>query len=77
MKEAREIIIGLVADQTGSPTSSITESTTLQEACLDSLDMVELVIEIEDRFNVAVPDAEADAWKTVGDMIAWVRNRGS
>jgi acyl carrier protein len=38
----------------------------------DSLDMVELVMEVEKEFNFAIPDAEAQQIRTIGDLIDWL-----
>lgn len=37
---------------------------------LDSLDVVELVIRLERRFGVDLPDAEIGGWRTLGDVYA-------
>ncbi len=39
---------------------------------VDSLDIVELVMAIEEEFDVEIPDAEADKFKTVGDIIKFL-----
>ncbi len=38
----------------------------------DSLDVVELVLELEDEFAISISDADGDAVKTVADVIALV-----
>lgn len=38
----------------------------------DSLDLIDLVMSIEEEFDLEVPDEAADRWKTVGDVAAWV-----
>ena len=35
---------------------------------LDSLDVVELVIRLEQRFDIELPDAEIGGWRTLGDV---------
>ncbi|EGW35290.1 uncharacterized protein SPAPADRAFT_58508 [Spathaspora passalidarum NRRL Y-27907] len=39
---------------------------------LDSLDVVEIVIELEHEFNIQIPDNEADSLKTVGQTIDFI-----
>jgi acyl carrier protein len=39
---------------------------------MDSLDTVELVMELEEEFDVNIPDDEAEKIQTVGDAIRWV-----
>lgn len=38
----------------------------------DSLDRVEIVMEMEDEFHLEISDEDATAWKTIGDMVAYV-----
>lgn len=42
----------------------------------DSLDVVELVIDIETEFDIEVPDAAAEKWKTVSDVTGYVAGLG-
>lgn len=39
----------------------------------DSLVMVELVMELEDEFDLSIPDAEYERLRTVGDVVRYVR----
>jgi len=39
---------------------------------IDSLSMVEIAVQAEDRFEVKIPDAELANLKTVGDAVAYV-----
>ena len=38
----------------------------------DSLDRVEIVMALEDEFDLEIPDEDAANWKTVADVIAYV-----
>ena len=38
----------------------------------DSLDTVELVMAVEEEFDVAIPDETAAELKTVGDLVRWI-----
>jgi acyl carrier protein len=50
-----------------------TMDTTWEELDVDSLDLVELVKALEDRFGVAIADGRLKAIKTVGDAVALVQ----
>jgi acyl carrier protein len=50
-----------------------TEDQTWQELDVDSLDLVELVKALEDRFGVSIADGRLKAIKTVGDAVALVQ----
>jgi acyl carrier protein len=49
------------------------ESQTWQDLDVDSLDLVELVKALEDRFGVSIADGRLKAIKTVGDAVALVQ----
>ena len=38
----------------------------------DDLDMVEIVMEIEDEFEISIPDKDSDKWKAVGDAYSYL-----
>lgn len=40
----------------------------------DSLDDIELIMELEDRFDVSIQDEEAERFLTVGDVLTWLAN---
>jgi acyl carrier protein len=50
-----------------------TEDQTWQDLDVDSLDLVELVKSLEDRFSVAIADGRLKSIKTVGDAVALVQ----
>ena len=41
----------------------------------DDLDVVELTMELEDKFQITIPDEDVEKWKTVGDVIDSVEQR--
>ncbi|WP_100487654.1 acyl carrier protein [Sporolactobacillus pectinivorans] len=43
----------------------------------DSLDIVELVMELEDEFNLEISDEDAEKIQTVGDVITYIENHKS
>jgi acyl carrier protein len=54
-----------------------TEDQTWQDLDVDSLDLVELVKALEDRFGVAIADGRLKAIKTVGDAVGLVQELAS
>lgn len=40
----------------------------------DSLDVVELLMSIEDEFEVEIPDEEIENLKTIGDVVEYIQN---
>lgn len=43
----------------------------------DSLDGIEIVMAIEERFGVELPDETAEQFATVGDIVAWLTAQGA
>ena len=53
--------------------SDITMDTSFEELGVDSLDLFQIIIEIEEEFNVQIEDAESI--KTVGEAVKFVEDR--
>ena len=64
----------IIAESTENSLDAISPETTLDELCLDSIDLVDLVMEIEQAFSVSVPDEEFENIKTVGDIVGLIEN---
>ena len=47
----------------------------IEDFGLYSLDIVELVMELEEEFEFTIPDAEAERMRTIGDLIDWLIRR--
>ena len=63
-------IIEIVSEQLGVDKSQITRETSfVNDLGADSLDTVEIVMEIEDEFDIDVPQEEAEKIQTVGQAI--------
>ena len=65
-----------VFSQTVSVSENVTLETRLESLGLDSLDMVEFVMELEEEFDITVEDSAAESWQTVGDIISYVEKSG-
>ena len=62
------------ADKAGLPEDRIRlESNFVEDLSMDSLDQVELIMELEDEFKVKIADDEAERLKTVGDAIRYIQ----
>lgn len=63
----------LIAEQFGVEENKITPETTFTEdLSADSLDIVELIMTLEQTFNVSVNDEEVENVKTVGDVVSHI-----
>ena len=64
---------GIIAEQLGVSEEEIkTTSSFIEDLGADSLDIVELVMAMEEEFEVEIPDEEAENIKTVGDAINYI-----
>ena len=63
----------IVADHMGIPISRVTpKSSFVQDLHFDSLDQVELVMELEDRFEFSISDEDAERITTVEEAVAHI-----
>jgi len=64
----------IVADQLGVSEDEISASTSfINDLNADSLDTVELVMEFEEKFDLNIPDEEAEKIQTVGNAIEYIK----
>ena len=70
-----EKIKEIVAEQLDVDTSDITLETSLtKDLEADSLDAVEVIMEIEEEYGIEIPDEEAEKFVTIGDIVAYVED---
>lgn len=63
----------LVAEQLGVAEEDITESSNIQDDLgADSLDVVDLVMALEDEFEVEIPEDKVENMKTIGDIVKFI-----
>ena len=68
-----EKVKAILAEQFDVEEDKITEESDLQKDLgADSLDVVDLLMSIEDEFEVEVPDEEIENIKTVGALVAYI-----
>jgi acyl carrier protein len=71
-----EKVTKIVAEQFEVPAEKITmKSLFMDDLKADSLSVVELVLAIEEAFNLEIPDEDAEKIKTVGDVVNYVKTR--
>lgn len=67
------VICRLISDLSGVPPEQLSlESNLLNDADIDSLDMVELLMDIEDHYSIELYDDEITDVITVGDLVRCV-----
>lgn len=75
-QEIETKVIDIVAQQMGQDKAKITRGMSFQDDLnADSLDQVELVMELEEAFETDIPDEQAEKIKTVGDAIEFIKQQ--
>ena len=63
----------IIIKQFGEVEKPVTlESSFVNDLGADSLDIVELVMELEDEFDLSIPDEDAEKMQTVGDAVKYI-----
>jgi acyl carrier protein len=66
-------VIDIVCEHLAVGKEKVTRSTSfVEDIGADSLDIVELVMELEEEFDIQIPDTEAEKIKTVGQAIDYI-----
>jgi acyl carrier protein len=78
MSEIAEKVKKIIVDKLGVDESEVNnESNFTNDLGADSLDTVELIMEFEKEFDIAIPDEEAENIQTVGDAIKYLETQSS
>jgi acyl carrier protein len=74
----KERVIDIVAEQLGVDKDKITTETSfVNDLGADSLDTVELVMELEEEFDINIPDDAAEKIQTVGQAVEYIESTQS
>ena len=68
--------MSIIVDKLGVAEDEVTaEASFTNDLGADSLDTVELIMELEKEFNIAIPDDQAEKIQTVGDAISYIEGK--
>ncbi|MED1202106.1 acyl carrier protein [Heyndrickxia acidicola] len=76
MAEVLERVTKIIVDRLGVEESKVTlEANFKDDLGADSLDVVELVMELEDEFDMEISDDDAEKIATVGDAVNYIQSK--
>jgi acyl carrier protein len=67
-----EIVVGQLG---AAPEELVAEASFVDDLGADSLDLVELVMAMEEAFDLEIPDEDAEKLQTIGDAISYLETR--
>jgi len=71
-----ERVTDIIVEQLGvSKEEIVKEASFIDDLGADSLDIVELVMAMEEEFDLEIPDEDAEKIQTIGDAISYVKER--
>ena len=78
MSTVEQQVKAIVAEQLGVKTEQVTNAASfVDDLGADSLDTVELVMALEEEFEIEIPDEDAEKITTVKDAVSYIENKTS
>ncbi len=73
-EEIFEKVKGIIVEQLGASETAVTlEASFIDDLGADSLDIVELIMALEEEFDMEIPDADAEKITTVNDVVEYIK----
>ena len=74
-EEIEERIKAIIVEQLGVSLDEVTpEASFIEDLGADSLDIVELIMALEEEYDIEIPDEDAEKILTVGDAVKYIQN---
>ena len=75
-EEIAERVKSIIVDQLGVSMEEVTpEASFIEDLGADSLDIVELIMALEEEYDMEIPDEDAEKIQTVGDVITYIQSK--
>jgi acyl carrier protein len=72
-QEIFEKVRSIIVEQLGVDEGDVTMETSFEELNADSLDIVELIMAMEETFDMEIPDEDAEKLQTVGAAVEYIK----
>jgi acyl carrier protein len=73
MSDVKTRVVAIIVDKLGVDEGEVSqEASFTNDLGADSLDTVELIMEFEKEFNIAIPDDQAENIQTVGEAVSYI-----
>lgn len=73
-----DVVKEVVVEELSCNADEISENSKfVEDLGADSLDVVELVMALEEKFDIEIPDSDAEAIATVGDAVKYIENHNA
>jgi len=75
-EEIAERVKSIIVDQLGVSMEEVTlEASFIEDLGADSLDIVELIMALEEEYDMEIPDEDAEKIQTVGDVTSYIQSK--
>ncbi len=76
MANLEDRVAGIIVEQLGATKEEVVpEASFIDDLGADSLDIVELVMAMEETFDIEIPDDDAEKIQTIGDAVSYLKDR--
>lgn len=74
-EEIKSKVKTMIADKSDCSIEDVKDKSRMQDLGLDSLDVIELVMEIEHEYDIVIPEDEAENAETTEDLVAIIESK--
>jgi len=74
-RDTIEILQAAIKKELGRDLGDLTPATTFEELALDSLDVVQMIMAIEEAFKIEIADEDVEQLQTVGQLVDYIEEK--